>query len=227
MGSIYLIRHGQASFGSSDYDKLSPHGRAQGLALGRSLRSRALKPALVVCGGMRRHRETAVACLHGMGLPADWDEDSGWNEYDADCMLEALDPRYRYRANLTADLLREGDTRRTFQRLFAQAAARWASGSHDEDYDEPFHAFSSRVLGSLARVCERMGKGEQALVFSSGGAICVVASQLLGLPPVRALELSYTLVNASVTKLLVGARGLTLSSLNEHSHLEDEQVSYR
>jgi broad specificity phosphatase PhoE len=227
MGSIYLIRHGQASFGSSDYDKLSQHGRAQGLALGRSLRARALKPALVVCGGMRRHRETAAACLHGMGLPSAWDEDSGWNEYDADCMLEAFDPRYRYKAHLTADLLREGDMRRSFQRLFAQAAARWASGSHDDDYDEPFQVFASRVLGALARVRARMGKGDQALVFSSGGAICVVASQLLGLPPARALELSYTLVNASVTKLLVGARGLTLSSLNEHSHLEDDQVSYR
>lgn len=227
MGSIYLIRHGQASFGASDYDKLSPLGHEQARVLGEALARRAVRPAWVVCGGMRRHRETANACLAGMQGPLDFEEDVGWNEYDHESMLEALDPRYKYKAALTADLLREGDVRRTFQKLFSRAASRWASGQHDDDYEEPFHVFSSRVLGSLSALTTRMGKGEQALVFSSGGAICAAASHLLGLAPEQAMELSYTLVNTSVTKLLVGARGVTLSTLNEHAHLTDELVSYR
>ncbi|NWD90503.1 phosphoglycerate mutase family protein, partial [Pseudomonas sp. K5002] len=37
MGSIYLIRHGQASFGADDYDVLSPIGVQQAQVLGRHL----------------------------------------------------------------------------------------------------------------------------------------------------------------------------------------------
>ncbi|EPM78754.1 hypothetical protein A249_34210, partial [Pseudomonas syringae pv. actinidiae ICMP 18804] len=37
MGSIYLIRHGQASFGADDYDVLSPVGIRQSRVLGAHL----------------------------------------------------------------------------------------------------------------------------------------------------------------------------------------------
>ncbi|HCT4576619.1 TPA: histidine phosphatase family protein, partial [Pseudomonas aeruginosa] len=37
MGSIYLIRHGQASFGADDYDVLSPTGIRQAEILGDHL----------------------------------------------------------------------------------------------------------------------------------------------------------------------------------------------
>jgi broad specificity phosphatase PhoE len=38
MASIYLIRHGQASFGAQDYDKLSELGRRQATLTGEYLR---------------------------------------------------------------------------------------------------------------------------------------------------------------------------------------------
>ncbi len=37
MGQIYLVRHGQASFGSADYDQLSTLGAEQAQMLGGSL----------------------------------------------------------------------------------------------------------------------------------------------------------------------------------------------
>lgn len=37
MSVIYLVRHGQASFGSDDYDRLSTIGREQAQALGEYL----------------------------------------------------------------------------------------------------------------------------------------------------------------------------------------------
>jgi len=37
MGSIFLIRHGQASFGAENYDVLSPLGHQQSEALGDHL----------------------------------------------------------------------------------------------------------------------------------------------------------------------------------------------
>ena len=35
MTTIYLVRHGQASFGKSNYDELSQNGEAQATLLGR------------------------------------------------------------------------------------------------------------------------------------------------------------------------------------------------
>src|SRR3546814_10473498 len=68
MGAIYLIRHGQASFGAVDYDKLSKRGVEQAAVLGQALAARGVKPDVVICGGMLRHRETALGCLQAMGL---------------------------------------------------------------------------------------------------------------------------------------------------------------
>jgi broad specificity phosphatase PhoE len=221
MGAIYLIRHGQASFASSDYDKLSSIGHEQGRILGAALRARKVTPDILVCGGMLRHRETAQQCLAGLGREASWDEDSGWNEYDHEAMLEAYDPRFTRKTNIAAEMLKSGmDPRRAFQELFSKAAARWVSGNFDDDYDESFSEFCARVEGALTRLSERLGKGGTALVFTSGGAISVVAKHLLGLPDDRTMPLSYTLANASVSKVIVGSSGVKLMSLNEHAHFE-------
>jgi broad specificity phosphatase PhoE len=40
MGTLYLVRHGQASFGADDYDQLSALGRRQSVRLGEYLRGK-------------------------------------------------------------------------------------------------------------------------------------------------------------------------------------------
>ena len=40
MGTLYLVRHGQASFGADDYDVLSPAGHEQAVRLGEYWRGR-------------------------------------------------------------------------------------------------------------------------------------------------------------------------------------------
>ena len=88
MGQILLVRHGQAQFASDDYDRLSDLGREQAKLLGDWLTQRDRKLDAAVTGNMRRHRETAEACL--MQMPArlrpgdDWRSDAGFDEYDAD-----------------------------------------------------------------------------------------------------------------------------------------------
>ena len=65
MSSIHLVRHGQASFGAADYDLLSERGERQARVLGLALASTMPRVGQVVCGDMRRHRQTAEACLLG------------------------------------------------------------------------------------------------------------------------------------------------------------------
>ncbi|NER60017.1 histidine phosphatase family protein, partial [Pseudomonas sp. MAFF212428] len=60
MGSIFLIRHGQASFGADDYDVLSPTGIAQSEALGDYLARLGLRLDRCVAGTLRRQQDTGA-----------------------------------------------------------------------------------------------------------------------------------------------------------------------
>ena len=61
MGTLYLVRHGQASFGADDYDQLSALGQAQARRLGEYWRE-SLGPELrfdaVLTGTLRRQLQT-------------------------------------------------------------------------------------------------------------------------------------------------------------------------
>ncbi len=229
MGAIYLIRHGQASFGAGDYDKLSPLGVEQAVILGRALAARGLAPDAVICGRMRRHRETAQHCLTAMGRAAQWHEDPAWNEYDHETMIEAYRPQFRDKAAMAAELAAAGNPRRAFQDIFAEAMRRWTSGGHDADYPEPWPAFCARSEGAVRALQAAPGRSRTALVFTSGGPIGAVARHLLGLADEHALRLNWTLANAAVTKLIYSERSIYLSTLNEHAHFEHDSrfITYR
>ncbi|HEX4872176.1 MAG TPA: histidine phosphatase family protein [Nevskiaceae bacterium] len=231
MGSLLLIRHGQASFGKADYDALSEIGFRQSQVLGASLAQRQIRPALAFSGGMRRHQETAETCLAALGrTDLSLEIDPGFREYDHEEVLARYQPRYADRAALAADMRREPEPRRAFQALFRQAVARWMSGEHDADYRETWPQFAQRCTAAAERAAARLGSGQTGLVFTSGGCISAVVQALLGLPDPGVAQLNWTLANAGITKVLVGQQGLRLSSLNEHSAFEGEHaalLSYR
>ena len=58
MAHIYLVRHGQASFGSDNYDQLSSLGFEQARLLGQWFAHTRQSFGQVVTGGMARHRQT-------------------------------------------------------------------------------------------------------------------------------------------------------------------------
>jgi broad specificity phosphatase PhoE len=231
MSTLLLVRHGQASFGAADYDQLSELGLRQSTLLGQALAARGTQVGRVVCGAMRRHRQTADGCLLAMGVTAPIVVDAGWDEYDHDRLVVAYEPRFADRAALAAELGASDDAARAFQRIFAAAMARWVSGEHDGDYGESYAQFGARVAAALARLAEPSGAAT-TLVFTSGGPISAVAGQLLQVPPALQLSLGWTLANSGVTKVFSGRHGdgWKLSTLNEHSHLEghgQKLITYR
>lgn len=222
MSQILLVRHGQASWGSDDYDVLSGLGERQSFVLGEALAARGVRPDLLVRGSMKRHRQTTEQALAGAGWPGDGvvvDED--WDEFDHTQVFAMHPPAYG-----------EGEemSRAQFQEWFDGALIRWAAGDFDDDYDESFTAFGDRVEAALRRTAERLASKETAVVFTSGGAIARVVIGLLGGSPHTWAQLNPVTVNSSVTKVVVGRRGMTLVSFNEHSHLEaagDGFITYR
>ncbi len=222
MSQVLLVRHGQASWGSDDYDVLSPLGEEQSSVLGQALAGRGIEPDLVVRGSMRRHRQTTEHALEGAGWsPAEVVEDPGWNEFDH-VQVFAMHP----------SAYGEGEemSRAQFQAWFHEAMLRWAGGEYDADYDESFSAFGDRVDAALRRTVERLGPNGTAVVFTSGGTISWLVTSLLGGTPDIWAQLNPVTVNSSVSKVVVGRRGATLISFNDHSHLEGARegfITYR
>jgi broad specificity phosphatase PhoE len=210
MGQVLLVRHGQASWGAADYDVLSARGEAQATVVGKALAG--LRPDTVLHGAMERQRRTTELLGAAAGWPVEPTLDARWDEMDHLAVL-AAQPR---------DFEGEPD-RQQFQAWFEAATRRWTSGEHDHDYEESFPAFRERVAGALADLAD----AGTAVVVTSGGPISSVTTDLLdaGLPTYA--RLAPVVVNASVTRVVSGRRGLTLVSFNDHQHLPEDLLTYR
>lgn len=220
MSRIILVRHGQASWGRKDYDKLSDLGHEQARHVGKELAERGVEPVRVVSGSMLRQRDTATGIVAGAGWSLDPVTDDGWNEYAHAAILTAYKPAYRSMTVMRADLARTMRPRRAFDEMYAVATERWVAGGNDADYDEPFATFGERVLGALGSAAADVGRGETVVVVSSAGSICWVAASLLGGGAPVWTSLQRVIANASLTTLSIGATGPVLRTFNDTSHLE-------
>jgi broad specificity phosphatase PhoE len=226
VGQLLLVRHGQASWDSDDYDVLSETGWEQSRLLGKALAARGFTPAVAVQGGMRRHRETAQACLEQLTGPGETEVevrvDEGWDEFDHVAMLEKLPSSFADRQPTKAE----------FQEWFEAATDRWTGGQYDDEYTEPFSVFAERVGSALRRTVKSVGSGT-AIVFSSGGPVAWATASLLAEDRETASRLWRKLnpvcVNSGVTRLITGRRGTTMVSFNEHGHLDGvpDVLTYR
>jgi len=228
---LLLVRHGQASFGKRNYDALSERGHEQSRILGAALATRGVAPSRIVCGGLRRHGETVDGILEGLADSAGPElvVDDGWDEFNFEHVMQVHRPMYKWRVLLLADFARTpaAERRARFQALFEEATERWTGGDADDDYEESFPAFSERVDGALQRAVDQ-AEGT-VVVVSSGGPIALVVSHLLAGNASLWAQLNRVAVNTAVTKLVTGRSGITLSTYNEHSHLEHDRslVTYR
>ncbi|TQK68441.1 histidine phosphatase family protein [Nocardioides sp. SLBN-35] len=221
MGVLLLVRHGQASFGSDDYDVLSETGWEQGRVLGQWLAKEGPEPVSVVHGGMRRHRETWEAMASALSGPPTAEVDENWAEFDHLGVLA------RY-AEATGAVVDHTTDRRAFQEQFEISTAHWSAAGPDGGYPEPYDAFVGRARTALSAAAERPGP---TLVVTSGGVIAALAA-LLVVPDISAVgpvwaRFNTVVANTSVTRVIVGATGARLLTFNEHPHLPRSLVTYR
>jgi broad specificity phosphatase PhoE len=234
MGQVLLVRHGQARFGADDYDRLSDLGRAQARLLGDWLAARGRRFDRAVTGSLRRHRETAEACLERIPQvlrPRDERADPGFDEYDMDEVVLCHRPEFADSAALRAHIRESESPRRTFQGMFAAAMTRWMCGEHDGEYRESWQAFGARCVAALRRITDDATPGRRVVVFTSGGPIAAICQHLLGLDPKRTLDVNTVLVNCATTGVLYQPDLVSLAYLNNYAHLEQaggaSMVTYR
>lgn len=217
MPTILLIRHAQASFGTTDYDLLSEVGRRQAVALDQGLRARGVKPDRILRGSLRRQRQTMEHCCIATG--PDVTVDTRLDEYDHADIFSHYAPQAiaAWRGNAgAASMVTSGE----LQTLLDQALWRWADDAENSACKQTWPAFRARALDALADLTASLGRGEQTLVFTSAGVTAAICAHLLRGSTDAFVALNRVAVNTGVTKLVHGRAGTNLVSFNDHSHLE-------
>lgn len=220
MGVLLLVRHGQASLGAADYDRLSDLGRRQARMVGTRLADAGVTIDRVVAGALSRQRDTAEAILTALGRPlSDLAIDDRLDEYDHVTVMA------RHEAGISfADATAHGERGRALQSALEEAIGRWISGG--DGYGETHDAFIERVQGAIG---DLVGKPGGTVAVTSGGVISAYCALSLGLPVERWPSLARLVVNASITKIINGRTGTSLVTFNDHAHLEADitLITYR
>jgi broad specificity phosphatase PhoE len=212
MGTLYLVRHGQASFGAADYDQLSPLGERQCRHLGEYFRERGLAFEAVHTGTLRRHVQSLAAIAQGLGggLPdaRAWPE---LDEYDSEALIRAHHPGPLPPAH-------GDDGFRLHFRLLREALRRWMEGDI-VPAGMPRHAeFRASVAAALDHV--RQHHRGDVLIVSSGGPISHAVGQVLGTPAESIVELNMRIRNSAITEFAFSPKRHALVSYNAVPHLE-------
>lgn len=224
MSTLTLIRHGQASFGSANYDELSVLGERQADITGRHLRAIGAPCGTVLAGNMARQQHTATLARDAWGGGATLRTEPAFNEYDADGLFKAYLPavltEYPELANRQRELFSD---RKLFQRAFEGVTAKWLAGEpHEVDGFESWAAFTARVHAGLAALHRDYGREADIAVFTSGGPIAVAVAQALNLSAQETIRVNWTVYNASITELRSTRTGWRLMGFNNIAHLRLE-----
>ena len=239
MSRIFLVRHAQASFLEPDYDKLSPIGETQARLLGEYWASRNIVFDRVCSGPRVRQIDTAklVANGHkrlGVGFPelAVIEE---FDEYQGEDVLRRSVPDLVLKDAGIRDLhatFQNADTpeekRKSFQRMFEVVVGRWVDGELPLQDVESWPQFCSRVNRGLSKLTSSGTRGEQLVIFSSGGPIGVAMQRALNLSPRDTLRITWMSRNCSYSEFLSSGEQFTLSAFNAFPHLDDPSLlTYR
>ena len=212
MGTLYLVRHGQASLGAADYDRLSDLGQRQSVLLGEYFAARGMRFDALIAGTLRRHTQTLAGILQGMGHQAEHLAWAGLNEYDSEAVIAAIHPQPLVRPD-TPELVRH------HFRLLRNGLAAWMAGRTQPAGMPSYPDFVAGVTGALDHV-RANHYGRQVLVVSSGGPISTAVAQVLGAAPAASIELNLRLRNTSVTEFAFNPKRLSLVTFNTLPHLD-------
>jgi broad specificity phosphatase PhoE len=219
MGVIYVVRHGQAAFGTENYDQLTEIGFHQARLLGAYFGRRTIKFDAVFTGTLRRQIETADAILetHPELEAACREIVPGLDEYKPEAILMAFTGEYP--ASAAAAVRRDPLVIREHFRLLREALLAWAENRTQPADMMPFHEFQVGAVAALVAARQRYPDGH-VLVVSSGGAIGAMVAHGLNAPPSAAVELNLRIRNSSLTEYASTPRHHHLVSFNGLPHLE-------
>jgi broad specificity phosphatase PhoE len=218
MGTLYLVRHGQASFGASNYDQLSALGGQQCQALGAYFAQRGVVFDAVLRGSLQRHVQSLQAFAQGYGaqplsLPAET-EWPGLNEYDSEALIRTVH----------SGPLPKPDTPEVYRQYFRwlrEAMQGWMAGTLAPVGMPSYTAWVAGINAALDHV--RQQHTGTVLLVSSGGPIATAVGQVLGTPPQTTIELNLRIKNSALTEFAFSPSRHQLASFNHVPHLDSPE----
>ncbi|MGV3569206.1 MAG: histidine phosphatase family protein [Ramlibacter sp.] len=222
MGTLYLVRHGQASFGADDYDHLSELGQRQSVRLGEYFAGRGIHFDGLIAGTLRRHKQTLAGILQGMNRAGEHLAWEGLNEYDSEAVIATVHP-HKLEKPSSPEMYRH------HFRLLRDGLAQWMAGAARPVGMPSYAEFVAGVAGALDHV-RANHYGQKVLVVTSGGPIATAVGHVLGTPPQATIELNLRIRNTSVTEFAFTPKRHMLVGFNAIPHLDapqyDDWVTY-
>jgi broad specificity phosphatase PhoE len=217
MSEFYLVRHGQASFGAADYDKLSDLGIQQSVWLGEYFAERDIKFSKLLCGTLTRHKETSAGICQSLQYPLDCEAFDWFNEFDFETVARAylsVNPQHRPPENAP---------RSEFYRLLKRAMLEWSEDKLPKELlSESWVQFKQRLVEGVDHIQHNCAD-QKVLVVSSGGAISMLMSLVLGFNAENVINLNLQIKNASFSHFYFNQKTVRLSSFNNVPHLDHLQ----
>lgn len=211
MGILYLVRHGQASFGASDYDQLSDLGTRQSQQLGRYFGAKALAFDAVLTGTLKRHQQTLAGISEGMNTQLHAVQWPGLNEFHSEAVIAAVHPE-------PLDRTPSPENYRHHFKLLRTGLMQWMLGRTQPQGLPSWKIFTQQVVEVLDQV--RQSGHKRVLLVSSGGPIACAIGQVLGTPPEATVELNMRLRNSAVTEFTFTPKRYALQTYNTLAHLD-------
>lgn len=211
MGTLYLVRHGQASFGAEDYDNLSVLGQRQSVRLGQYLASKGLKFEAVLTGTLKRHAQTWAGIAQGAGLdlsPVLW---PGLNEYDSEAVIRTIHPTPLEKPD-TPEMVRQ------HFRMLRDGLTQWMNGVVSPHGMPTYNEFVHGVSSALEHV--RKHYSGNVLLVSSGGPIATAVGHILGTAPETTIELNMRIRNSALSEFAFTPKRHMLMTYNTLPHLD-------
>ena len=220
MATIYLVRHGQAAFGTDHYDRLTDLGFAQSRLLGSYFGRRQIRFDAVFTGTLRRQTETAQGIFDGhpeLGTSILPETFAGLDEYKPEAVMMAWTGNFP--APALAAARRDPLVVREHFRVLRDALSAWAEGRTQPEGMPVWQAFQDGAVAALVEARRRFPDGN-VLIVSSGGPIAAIVAAALNAPPATAVELNLRIRNSSLTEFAATPRRHNLVSFNGLPHLD-------
>ena len=220
MGTLYLVRHGQASLGAADYDQLSPLGQRQSQQLGRYFLQKNLQFEAVLTGTLRRHAQTCDGIWDGMGTLSASPSIVTWpglNEYDSEAIMACVPRTQPLPHPSTPDGFKQ------HFRLLRDGLKLWMLGESSPMGMPGWVDFQQGVTSALDHV--RTHYQSNVLLVSSGGPIATALSHVLNTPVATTIDLNMRSRNSAVSELSFTRSRHSLMTFNTLPHLDHPQFA--
>ena len=216
MGTLYLVRHGQASFGADDYDVLSPLGHQQAEQLGAYFKRKGIIFDAALHGTLKRQIQTFEGICTGAGQALQALAWPGLNEYDSHAVIAAVHPQPLARPE-------SPEAYRDHFRLLKDGLSQWMAGAVSPAGMPSYPEFVRGITSALDHVRQHhtgTGQDGNVLLVSSGGPISTAVGHVLGCSPATTIELNLRIRNSSVTEFAFTPKRHMLVTYNTLPHLD-------